>query len=490
MGLLSVAGSAAKVLHDTLRTYLPPLDGALIVFDVGLAFTERDPEVTFELRSQDATVPKRTWRLAFSSLDAPSRLTDTQAGLQLPAEIADDLKRTIDSMEAGAGQPVWLNLLRPYGYLGVAPWERVLGELLERPIYRLPDVALPSRGGADVLEAAVVFDAPLTMPATLALSWISSIAHGILRSSSRLQTRLNVFAAAGWTEKLRGEAFDERVRVHDANQSSAAARETSTSAVACGTAPWFDWIASALAGRTVDAVHFVCTAEPTDTGAVLSLSHSPRTSRGPRPQLLIGVEEITTLLTRLGATTAMFSPADISSRLPMAFVADSLARCRTGPVLFHRLAMDGSPHGLWAAYSVLFGGGRTRARLADGFLYVSPSGAFSTDAVNTVLDAITQRAASIATRAPLSERWRAAVTRALPGVATHELPVAPNWAGAVQRYVEATALDQWRRVSGDVLLSRAQQAQQRPASLDTDTAIVSETLADIVDVTAKYLNKP
>lgn len=496
MNLPSLAESAASLLHDKLLPLFVRTGGPVIVLNAGLAFTDRGPEVTLDIAPHEATLKtdnRRTWRVAFAALGAPSGLASTEARLEFPLQVAEGLKTSLASMNAGAGQPIWLNLLRPYGYLGVAPWERVLGEILERPIYRMPDVSLPLRGSADVLEAAVVFDPPLATSTKVAIWQIQNIADGILRSSSRIQTRINIFATAAWTEKLRAETFDERVRLHDPDRMPAKpepfTRKSSSSAVSSN-APWLDWISSALAGRAVDAVHFVCEAETTDVGAVLALSHSPRTSSRPQPQVFAGVDDIAALLTRLGASTAMFSPPPASSTsLAMAFVADALARNRPGPVLFHRLAADDDAGRLSAAYSVLFADSRAAAKLANGFIYFAPSGGSTDGPVKSVLEVIAENTSLIAARAPLTERWRAAVTRVLPGVATHELQQAPNWAGAVQRYAESAALDQLRRMSGDVLLSRAEEAQERrPATPDTETAIVSETLADIVTVTARYLH--
>src|SRR5262249_9216917 len=43
---------------------------------------------------------------------------------------------------AGPNEPVWLEMVPPYGYLPVVPWERLVSPHLQRPVLWLPPLSL------------------------------------------------------------------------------------------------------------------------------------------------------------------------------------------------------------------------------------------------------------------------------------------------------------------------------------------------------------
>jgi len=498
-----------------LRDFLPKLRSrggeaqSLVVLEISLQLTQGDAELEIDLGQYGTILPagRRTWRLPFSALGAPTTLTpETEPHLDLSLQVTEGLRASLTAINLAVDQPLWLDLKRPYGYLGILPWERVLGQALGRPILRLPDLLQPARENADVLDAAILFDPPPETPVDKAIEQVIGLATCILQSSSRLQTTVHIFPNAEWHRRLFPNAEWHRrlrrasrpagIRLHDPAQA-----ETSNVVLShrrSGLPPtrmssWTNWMARAAQGRSLDAVHFVSDAKLTDGCAGLLLSSSPSPDERIVTAVLADVDELGALLTRTGASTAMFSPpADSSSGIFTAFVADALSHSRPGPVLYHSFATADDAAGFKAACQLLFSESAMRApSLERGFLYCYPAAVADQTAPQPLNHIAALGPDLLKHRAPLAERLLTTVTKVLPGVPTHMIKNAPNWVGAAQRFVERATFDQVRRAAPDVLLSStpAERREAAPAQEPADLRATQEALADIQNAVKSYLQK-
>ncbi|WP_375778888.1 hypothetical protein ACE103_07415 [Bradyrhizobium sp. ma5] len=482
-------------LSDFLRAIPNPFAKSnpdLIVLRTMLTFGEDKANVMFDLAGYGkiSEQGRRTWRLALNEIGVSEHLSPDQAHdmsvLSLPLQLQEGLKAGVSLMDPAVQLPLWLDLVRPYGFLGILPWERVLSELLVRPVFRLPDFLARPRENTDVLEAAILFDPPPSIAPDSAVDQLKLIVSELLAGSPRVQTRIHVFASAPCAKVLANPSvkLDKRVNVHTANESTRAAAERSNFV-----SPWFDWICAALEGRSLDAVHFVCRTRATESSAVLLLSRSPHDTEA---QTLAAIEiaDVGAALARVGAWTAMFSPpaGDIDDGA-MAFVADTLAQSRPGSVLFH-LARPDCAHDLRETFRFLFSPEPAHPpKLANGFLYCQPESVaahagFHPAIASSVLPA---ESPELARQASWVDRARAKAGVYIPAIGL-DLKQAPDWASAAQRYVESASLDQLRRVSTDVLFSKPTAAlDQVEAAAQSQT--VQKTLSDIQNIVGDYLKR-
>jgi hypothetical protein len=263
----------------------------LVTLQVTLTFWEGFSHVEMQLAHfNDPTDENaRTWRVPANEIGVPETLTaDIEPRLTLPPQVVEGLRAGLVQMRLGDDEVVWLRLVRPYGYLGVLPWEGVLGVELRRPVLRLPDFTEQSRENTEVLAVAVCFDlAPQTLEAR-AIDQIGQLVDSILKGSTRRQTRVDVFTTAAWFERVRAIWsfwLDGRVRVHNpaeaepralaADQQGGTDHVTSGQRITAKMSPWLEWICKALHGRSLDVVHFVSMADVSDGRGYLMLSSSP-----------------------------------------------------------------------------------------------------------------------------------------------------------------------------------------------------------------------
>lgn len=502
-------------LFDTATTFLwdnlPKLAArvgnaqSVVVLEIGLEFLPNATEVEFDLGQYGALLPadRRTWRLPIAALQAPNPFAAATASqLNLPLQLTEGLRASLADMQLGAEQPLWLDLKRPYGYMGVLPWERALGQALGRPILRLPDLLQPPRENTDVLDAAILFDPPLEGDEEQAIQQAIRLVSSLLRGSLRLQTTAHVFPSAGWYGRLKSRGLPTGTRLHDpaaAETSKDVVRRLKSGESPTRTSTWTNWISHAVEGRSMDAIHFVSDAGFADSGSGLFLSSSPSPNERMIVPIFADVDEITAMLTRTGAWSAMFSPAEDSAGIPMAYLADALSHARPGLVLYH-LATPEDADAVEAAYKLLFAPAAVRApSLTRGFVYCYPPALSEKATKDDPLSEIATLGLDlIQRRAPLSDRLRTTVTGLIPLISTHVITRAPNWVSAAQRFSETAALDQARRAAPDVLLSSASQgrrqelAVEKPAEPSTTREALrarQDALADIQNVIKTYLQK-
>jgi hypothetical protein len=493
------------------RRSLPSPD--MIVLQVTLTFWERDPQVELAVTrgAEVADSGGRRWRVQAASLGIPTSLDlDSVPTLNLPLQVVEGLRANLAN-EART-LPLWLRFAKPHGYLGLLPWERVLTEVLARPVLRLPDLLERPLENRDVLEVAVCFDAGPETSQEKAGEQIKRLVDTILRVSPRSQTRVNLFARIGWIERLRAMRLDSRIRLHDPSKAptcseaikrafarrvegTSAGEQQPTFAGGRLESPWSIWIAQTLETRSLDAIHFVCCSDMTDSGPVLMMSSSPSPNEKVRTLTYTDALELAALMTRTGAWAALFSsPPDHTSATTLALTADALAHTRPASVVCQPLLTSEHATALGAAYAFLFSPRPSSApSLRDGFIYCQPTSvaAYANLQIPPVLGATELNATVIEKGASLWDRARAYVTRYIPVVPSFELKQPPSWATAVQRYIEMLSLEELRRRSPDVLLSTPEsaRAQVDPSPRQEKTGEAEETLAEIQKVIRDYLKK-
>lgn len=397
-----------------------------------------------------------------------------ESGYLVPAELVHRLGERLP----GGAEVLWLRLTRPYGFLGLVPWEAALGAALGRPVLRVPDFPARAAERTDVFENVVIVDPPGDPQLTAEVrARLRALLAAILAGSSRGETRIHVFCGARWFAALRDEARDERVRfwtpVADGEHGLPASRSD--------VSLWTAWILDALAGRGIDAVHLLGRAAMGEAEGSFLLSSTPFEAPGLIPDIEVDLESIGMLLSRAGAWSVSFTPVAAQFRDSVAYVADGLAHRWHGAVLFH--AGTGGED-LNVAARLLFAMGATTApRFADGFLYCHPAFLSRKQAplAAALAPILAGQAALLAARAPASERFVSWVTHVLPGVSQVQQRAPPAWLGATQRFLETEVFEGLRRGAPDVLMREAP-----PQKLEFTTG-TEDVLAQMRSVVERYL---
>jgi hypothetical protein len=472
-------------------------DHDLIVLRITLTLVDGKPQIVFDLTGYGkiGEQGRRNWRLALAEIGIPDKLNPESmqypTTMTLPLQVQDGLKAGLALMNPAANLPLWLDLVRPYGFLGILPWEQVLSQLLERPVLRLPDFLERPRENSDVLEAAILFDPqPSTSPESAA-GQLKVIVDEMLAGSPRAQTRIHVFSNAACGKALATASFDKRIVIHVPNENTARETVPDKCDDLFGNSPWFHWIGAALKGRSLDAVHFVCRARATESVCGLLLCNSPF-SHEQQALTWIDIGDVGSALIRLGAWAAMFSPpSDDSKAAGMALVADTFAQSRPGSVLFHAAAPD-SAKDLRESFRFLFSPGPSSPpKLTRGFLYCQPATVAAHASFRASIDSEVMDVPEFTKQASWVDRARARAGVYIPALGV-DLEQPPNWASATQRYVESATMNQLRRASTDVLFTKSS-AKSSAASDQVKAAAQSETvqktLSDIQNIVGSYLKK-
>lgn len=423
-----------------------------------------------------------TWSLPLEALGLRTTSTpELVADASLPLRITERLA-TLANLGArdGEREPLWLHLIRPYGYLGIVPWEQILGAALKRPILRLPDFLERSQEDPDCLQIAVCYDPPWKGAVESAHGSVQQVIAGAL-ASPRAQIDVHLFTTDEAAVALTRGRVSPRLHVHDARAAKSFA-DTARSSGFAGSS-WLDWMETALRGVSLDAVHFICGTEAVDERATLLLRSSPAPYE--RPTLTaVHASELSGFLQRTGAWAALFSaPPGSGCVTSCRFFADSLAQIRPGPVLFHEFPTSrGAPAPLEAAYAFLFAPEPSvPPQLGRDFLYCQPSLVRSYEAWDA------ERPAELGPARPSPfRRMLAKVTQSTTMLPDYQLPEQPGWTSAAQRYVEKAAFDSARFRSS--LESFDLVSEDRDAALSANN-VVQSTLSDIQSVIQQYANR-
>lgn len=310
---------------------------------------------------------RRDWWMSSAELGLPAQLDPRwRPGRQLAAHFVDELTEvTQDQMPPGV--PLWLHLVKPYGFLGALDWEAALVPALGRPLLRLPDFLEPPRENREVLDVALCCSEPVSEPQLDSPTLLANIAQAVLAGSRRPRTSIHLFADQMHFDALRQRFANEpRVAVHDPET----ARRHGTQQRGTGDTrklpaepsslrnPWLLWMRDSMRGRSLDAVHFVVHGFLADERPALALAESPLSNRDRRDARYVGASELASFLTQTGAWSTVFSspPANYADG-GLRLLADTLAQSRPGPLLYHAM-QPGQPwqplQDLQALYGFLY----------------------------------------------------------------------------------------------------------------------------------------
>ncbi|GAB1642276.1 hypothetical protein [Krasilnikovia sp. MM14-A1259] len=441
-----------------------------------------------ELTREHVPEPVASWQVPATELGLPPVLDfegshGTGYEFRLPeamlAELADAVR------EAAVPQrPLWLHLVRPYGHLGLVPWEQLLVPVLPVPVLRLPDfVVEPVRSRRAVTVALCADDGPGDLREQAEL--VQRLAAAIV-GAVPLPTTLHIFPTAQLFPLLRQVRspvdHEDRVLLHDPAGAAAAARAVGGTDTGYGTADrapvyasstdsavgqhrnvWLTWMRDTLCGRGVDVVHFLAGAVLRLDQGALALSENPADPEDTG-LAVVSTAALTRFLLQVGAWGCGFtSPPGNPSEMGLRLVATTIADLRPTALLHHEARLDPQLRALADAYR-LMASPEPALPPTDGavFVYCQPF------QVSTEPGREELFGAPAAPGTAPSDKVRGLLTDA---------PATPTWVSASQRFVEQYEwrLHQWR------------DAQPVPPQLEDGVAKALELIQGVVD---RYADSP
>lgn len=405
----------------------------LVALKVALKTEGETANASCELQVPEQHEPRSVakWDVSAKELGLPERLDPRQASpFKKPAGLIGDLRAWLTWLRDNHGfrPPLWLHLVKPYGYLGVAPWERWIAEDLNIPVLRLPDVvAEPPHEDPTSLDIILCASMPMAKEPF-------EIVHHLLLAVERIRVavphrnaKFDVFTDRESKTELEKQLgarrlLGEVVRLHEPElaESYAIPRRSSEipAAVSDLDSPWLLWMRNALHGRSVDMVHFLCHGYFSSDRSALAFAQTPLVNEDPHWSRFVDLAELRTFLLQVGAWSAGFSSPETNySDLGLRYLADSLAQERPGPVLYHDWRADRDAEQIAKAYRFLFAPEpRVPAMAPAVFLYCQP---FRVEGW--------QSAAALGFETAEDDDLRA-VFRQVQSI--------PNWMAASARYVE------------------------------------------------------
>lgn len=460
----------------------------LLALKIAMDLAADDPRVCFELqgRSDGSLGLVRDWVCSAREIGLPetlehSRSLERRCTFSFPDRVLHELKAVLEESEY-RDRPLWLHLAKPLGYLNLVPWEQLLVPELNMPLLRLPDfLAKPPRASLNSLDVILCTSLPVAKDPFPAPEQLRRIAGHILGVGPPATT-IHVFADSQMCNELgymfRGLA---NVRVYDpANAGTLPTAQATTRIGAMSNRisnPWLIWMRDALAGRSIDVVHFLAHGYLSRDQGALAFAESPLHNADRRIARFIGAGELLDFLTQVGAWAAAFSsPPRNFSEIGLRLLADTIAQMRPGPVLHQELRLDPDCESLGRAYDFVFGRGIAQPPVSPAlFTYCHPSR----------LEA--QAAATV--RAPTRGRRRVSkgaklVTPFPESASPADDPVTglyasdenvPAWIAATQRYIEG------RRSDVERLFRQGKQA----ATSKVDAGVISDTMQQIQETLAR-----
>src|SRR4051812_30321555 len=94
----------------------------LLALKASLRVEGREPQLLLELESNEGGVPniRSQWKVPARAVGVPQRLERREMPFfALPNAIVDGVQSELSQLELPWMHPLWLHLVKPYGYLGV-----------------------------------------------------------------------------------------------------------------------------------------------------------------------------------------------------------------------------------------------------------------------------------------------------------------------------------------------------------------------------------
>lgn len=430
----------------------------LMALQISLLSETEEAQINFELQGtrQHRTRKIQGWIIPSGEFGLPPCL-DRQNVLKqgyrfnLPQYIVADIREILDSFKYNG--PIWLHLVKPYGFLGLVPWESLLLPEVNRPVLRLPDVwADPPDEIPSTLDVAFCASQPVADTPFDIVRGIISITEGLLKVP-RSTVRVNIFTDQMCFRELRAYwdsqgLLSKKVFVHDqaaANEYAAPRRSLEVASVRELASPWLLWMREALAGRSVDLVYFLSHGYMSELSGALALAESPTVNRDASWSRFVGADELNMFLLQVGAwSVTLDSPLENYSEMGLRSVADDLAQRRPGPVLHHETRLDPSLAELARTLNFLYNPLPATPPLTRSIsLCCQP---FRVEGYREQMEPKERRS-----------RFRQPTTRVMGDAAIASMSDnVPAWLAAAQRYVEQKQfrIDQTRQKTGSKISTR------------------------------------
>jgi hypothetical protein len=265
-------------------------------------------------------------------------------------------------------EPLWLQIGKSAGHLAVVPWERILQPVLRRPLLRVPNFVEEPLFSAGPLRIILCVSSPRAKTPFNAVDYAWKFINKV-RDSIPDHSSIHIFADLEDYDQLRDmETFyqprnfhevmlDRYIYVHNPHEADAFGKGGTDQFSEFSkhlSSPWLLWMASALNGKSVDAVHFVCPGYFWRDSGALALARSPGENVDRDWAHFVGADELMTFLDLVGARTTGFSPPyeDVWA-IGLRLLADRLAWERPGPLFLHDTE-HGSFEDMRQVYSFLF----------------------------------------------------------------------------------------------------------------------------------------
>ncbi len=279
----------------------------------------------------------------------------------IPGAVLAALRAALDARLL-PDEAVWLYLKGPAGYLAFVPWEQLLVPALHRPVLRLPDFLVDPARATGEINIVLCSSQPISEEAFMSGDYMARMTRMLLDQATR-PTNVHLFTDRGLMSELANMlayhgATDSRVILHDPQDAAPYAIPDRSSRITDPTgqltSPWLLWMRGALAGRSIDLVHFIAHGYLSGESAALSMAESPLENLDRQLPRFIGPNELAAFLAQTGAWgCALTSPLRNYSEMAHRLFTTTLANLRPGPTLHHEMRLDHDLSALTAAYLLL-----------------------------------------------------------------------------------------------------------------------------------------
>ena len=379
---------------------------------------------------------QKSYTVAAREMGIPRRLEwDRLRGrggysFRLPPDLTGWLRENVGGIDQPGGV-LWLHFIKPYGYLGMFPWESLLKAALSCAILRLPDFVVdPPLQTPSVIDIALCCQLGRdNMPATVEL--LVDTAKALSYSGGPRRVRVTAFAdgeickalarsnaarslpAFSFHEVELGESIlttyvvkpianignpirEWLGKLGTGDRGAESSQPSSKDLLAAATdpvkSPWLRAVRKALAGQSVDAVHILANAMLSLESGVLLLDQTDINMQSPSAHA-VSAEEFLAFQAQVGAWAVGVSSAPNSfSDMGLRQFADSLAQLRPGPLLYHDAASDPTGGELRNAYTLLLSESPTKPHQSSAiFAYCEPFRVYNDQVPDGTLESLSHR---------------------------------------------------------------------------------------------------
>lgn len=310
-----------------------------------------------------------------ATFEEAGRYLYSEPSTKLPAVFVARLRQLLQDV-IEMNRPLWLQLDYPNGVLPLVPWERLLSQVAPWPVLRMPYHVTRPESSPETLDVALIATSP-DPERRFAVEELVERHLLEITGAVPADSHVHVFADLATATGLQGRWGSAvppggRATLHDPR--NAPRLRESGEAPADASEAWFEWIARALEGRSVDVLHFVAHGYVGSNQGMLVLADAPENPPGEAGADVIGARAIHSLARSIGAwCTVLTAPPTNYSVLGQRLLADALARQRPGPVGLLQFHSGSTAGAIGQAYAFLCGFTTQVPLNPDQLIYVHPA---------------------------------------------------------------------------------------------------------------------